>query len=72
MSRRHVQAVIALARRRASVLWALLRDGRVSPPLHRSRKRLSCDVLAAQRRERAHIRSEKGLRWGGRPLIDAA
>jgi transposase len=26
---RHVQAVIALARRRASVLWALLRDGRL-------------------------------------------
>ncbi len=25
------------------------------------------DVLAAQRRERARIRSEKGLRWGGRP-----
>ncbi len=26
------------------------------------------DVLAAQRKERARIRSEKGLRWGGRPL----
>lgn len=26
---KHVQAVIALARRRASVLWALLRDGRI-------------------------------------------
>ncbi|AXK35000.1 hypothetical protein DVA86_22480 [Streptomyces armeniacus] len=26
------------------------------------------DVLAAQRRERAHVRSERGLRWGGRPL----
>ncbi|MER8002812.1 IS110 family transposase, partial [Streptomyces sp. NPDC095613] len=25
---KHVQAVIALARRRASVLWALLRDDR--------------------------------------------
>jgi hypothetical protein len=25
------------------------------------------DVLAAQRRERARIRSEKGTRWGGRP-----
>jgi hypothetical protein len=25
------------------------------------------DVLAAQRRERARIRGEKGLRWGGRP-----
>lgn len=24
------------------------------------------DVLAAQRRERARIRSEKGIRWGGR------
>ncbi|MGW1711408.1 helix-turn-helix domain-containing protein [Streptomyces sp. NPDC002206] len=26
------------------------------------------DVLAAQRRERARIRSEKGIRWDGRPL----
>lgn len=26
------------------------------------------DVLAAQRRERARVRSEKGIRWGGRPL----
>ncbi|MFB6718004.1 hypothetical protein ACFCZY_40070, partial [Streptomyces sp. NPDC056237] len=30
------------------------------------------DVLAAQRRERARIRSEKGIRWGGRPLPAAA
>ena len=30
------------------------------------------DVLAAQRRERARVRSEKGLRWGGRPLAAAA
>jgi transposase len=29
------------------------------------------DVLAAQRRERARIRSEKGIRWGGRQLIAA-
>lgn len=29
---RHVQAVIALARRRAGVLWALLRDDRVFTP----------------------------------------
>lgn len=26
------------------------------------------DVLAAQRRERARIRSEKHIRWGGGPL----
>lgn len=26
------------------------------------------DVLTAQRRERARIRSEKGIRWGGQPL----
>jgi hypothetical protein len=26
------------------------------------------DVLAAQRKERARIRSEKGIRWGCRPL----
>jgi hypothetical protein len=30
------------------------------------------DVLKAQRRERARIRSEKGIRWGGRPLATAA
>lgn len=30
------------------------------------------DVLAAQRRERARIRSEKGIRWGGRPLSTTA
>ena len=29
------------------------------------------DVLAAQRRERARIRSEKGLRRGGRPALVA-
>ncbi|MGW4380493.1 IS630 family transposase [Kitasatospora sp. NPDC004531] len=30
------------------------------------------DVLAAQRRERARIRSEKGVRWGGRPMAAVA
>ncbi|WP_043262636.1 hypothetical protein [Streptomyces sp. CT34] len=30
------------------------------------------DVLAAQRKERARIRSEKGIHWGGRPLAAAA
>ncbi|RKN59697.1 IS630 family transposase, partial [Streptomyces klenkii] len=30
------------------------------------------DVLAAQRRERARVRSEKGIRWGGRPRQPAA
>jgi hypothetical protein len=29
-------------------------------------------VAAAQRKERARIRSEKGIRWGGRPLATAA
>lgn len=29
------------------------------------------DILAAQRKERARTRSEKGLRWGGRPLTTA-
>jgi DDE superfamily endonuclease len=33
-------------------------------------------ILAAQRRERARIRirirSEKGIRWGGRPITEAA
>ncbi|GGQ34930.1 hypothetical protein GCM10010266_67860 [Streptomyces griseomycini] len=30
------------------------------------------DVLAAQRKEHARIRSEKGIRWGGRPLTATA
>lgn len=30
------------------------------------------DVLAAQRRERARVRSEKGLRWGGRARSELA
>lgn len=30
------------------------------------------DLLAAQRKERARIRSEKGIRWGGRPITAAA
>jgi len=30
------------------------------------------DVLAAQRKERARIRSEKGIRRGGHPLVTAA
>ncbi|MFE4599407.1 IS630 family transposase [Kitasatospora indigofera] len=30
------------------------------------------DVLAAERKERARIRSAKAIRWGGRPLADAA
>ena len=29
------------------------------------------DVLAAERKERARIRSEKGIRWGGRPALAA-
>ena len=30
------------------------------------------DVLAAERKERARIRSEKGIRWGGQPTATAA
>ena len=30
------------------------------------------DVLAGQRRERARVRSEKGIRWGGHPLANTA
>lgn len=30
------------------------------------------DILAAQRKERARTRSERGLRWGGRPLTTSA
>lgn len=38
----------------------------------RNKNARHADVLAAQRRERARIRSEKGIRWGGQPLADAA
>ncbi|MFE2638453.1 hypothetical protein ACFXKF_27500 [Streptomyces scopuliridis] len=31
-----------------------------------------CDVLAAERKDRARIRSERGIRWGERPLKTAA
>jgi hypothetical protein len=31
-----------------------------------------CDVLAAERKERARIRSEKGIRWDGRPRAAVA
>ncbi|MFD8750358.1 hypothetical protein ACFV0O_05155 [Kitasatospora sp. NPDC059577] len=30
------------------------------------------DVLTARHEERARVRSEKGIRWGGRPLDTAA
>jgi hypothetical protein len=30
------------------------------------------DVLTAELRERARIHSEKGIRWGGRPLAATA
>lgn len=30
------------------------------------------DVLAAERKERARVRSKEGIRWGGRPLEPAA
>lgn len=45
------------------------------PPLgeeEQGRTVLHPDVLAAQRRERLRIRSEKGIRWGGCPLTPAA
>ncbi|MFD3373938.1 MULTISPECIES: hypothetical protein [unclassified Streptomyces] len=29
-------------------------------------------VLAAERKERARIRSEEGIRWGGRPFVTDA
>lgn len=46
-------------------LHAYLHAGATRPPAHP-------DVLAAQRRERARLRSERGIRWGGRPLRAAA
>ncbi len=38
----------------------------------RNQKARHPDVLDAQRRERARIRSEKAIRWGGRPTTTAA
>ena len=48
-----------------------------SRALHRYLRRRNAnarhpDVLAAQRKERARIRSEKGICWGGHPLTTAA
>ncbi|WP_457031065.1 IS630 family transposase [Kitasatospora sp. P5_F3] len=37
----------------------------------RNRNARHPDILAAKRRERARIRSEKGIRWGGRPALVA-
>lgn len=36
-------------------------------PRRRNANACHPDVLAAQRRERARVRSEKGIRWGGGP-----
>jgi transposase len=41
-------------------------------PALAQRQRRHPDVLAAQRRERVRIRSENGIRWGGRALTPAA
>ncbi|MEY9995454.1 hypothetical protein ABIE67_007486 [Streptomyces sp. V4I8] len=38
----------------------------------RNANALHPDVLAAQRKERARIRSEKGIRWGGRVRLPVA
>jgi hypothetical protein len=38
----------------------------------RNNNALHPDVRAAQRKERARVRSEKGIRWGGRTLAAAA
>ncbi|MBL1102395.1 integrase [Streptomyces sp. 205] len=46
--------------------WALHRF-----PRWRNANARHSDVLAAQRKERVRIRSEKGLRWGGCPLATA-
>ncbi|WP_435851215.1 hypothetical protein [Streptomyces mirabilis] len=35
----------------------------------RNRNARHLDVPAAQRRESARVRSEKCVRWGGRPLV---
>ncbi|CAL9329839.1 hypothetical protein SUDANB58_00046 [Streptomyces sp. enrichment culture] len=41
-------------------------------PRRRNHNARHPDVLAAQRRERARVRSEKGIRRGGRPLTPTA
>jgi transposase len=52
--------------------WAALKSIRAARPDGAPVYPRHPDVLAAQRRERARIRSEKGIRWGGRPLAAAA
>lgn len=44
------------------------RPGPARLPALAEQQRPQPDVLAARRRERARIRSERGVRWGGRPL----
>lgn len=41
-------------------------------PLWRNANARHRDVLASERKERARIGSEKGIRWGGRLLAPAA
>ena len=55
--RKHVQAIIALARRRVSVLWALLRDGRIfttNLPAAENGLTPSLRLPGAEGRERFH------------------
>lgn len=81
---RHLEAGAALRRNSAAArvpartMAAFTAMATFSPPrmpaaLHaylrwRNQNARHADVLAAQRRGRARIRSEKGIRWGGRPM----
>lgn len=38
-------------------------------PAMAQHQRPPSDILAAQRRERARVRREKGIRWGARPAL---
>lgn len=75
-ARRVGEQCLELAGRTRAVLRRPRAGGR-APALNaylrwRNKNARHPDVLAAQRRERARIRSEKGIRWGGRPLASAA
>ncbi|MGC0422226.1 hypothetical protein ABIA38_007762 [Embleya sp. AB8] len=67
--KRHTQAVLALARRRVNVLWALLRDGRCYQATTRHPRRLTTRLGIV---DALFIQSEKLVRPGEVDPVDGA
>lgn len=70
-TRRHILRAATLAGTAAAAAALLPARGYFQAKSGRSHTRHR-DVLSAECKERARIRSEKGIRWGGRPLSVAA